>query len=69
LKLQGENIFLSQALGGWDIGLTPRSDGCLSVYFCQLALGHIDLSTSTFIPATHSCSPPDAQTEDDTPKE
>jgi putative transposase len=69
LKLQGETIFLSQALGGWDIGLTPRSDGSLSVYFCRLALGHIELSTSAFIPTTHSCSPSDARGEHDTPKE
>jgi putative transposase len=51
IKYEGETIFVSQALGGWDVGLSTRADGNLDVYFARLLLGHIELETATFIPA------------------
>ena len=40
IKHEGEMIFVSQALGGWEVGLCTRADGDLEVYFARLLLGH-----------------------------
>jgi transposase InsO family protein len=44
-----EPIFISTALGGWNVGLSPRPDGLLDVYFAQLLLGQLEPSTLSFI--------------------
>jgi putative transposase len=54
LLYEGQRIFISQALSGWDVGLRPRADGALEVYFCQLLLGMLEPETAAFIPATRS---------------
>jgi putative transposase len=46
-----ERIFLSTAIGGWSVGLSPRQDGLVEVWFSKLLLGHIDPQTSSFHPA------------------
>jgi hypothetical protein len=45
-------IFISQALGGWDVGLRYRSEEQMEVYFAQLLLGVLELPTTAFIPIT-----------------
>jgi hypothetical protein len=49
---QGERIFLTHALARWDVGLRPRSDGSLDVFFARLLLGQIEPQTAAFIPVT-----------------
>ena len=49
---EGERIFLSSALTGWEVGLSPRSDGNTEVYFSRLLLGIIEREGVCFIPAT-----------------
>lgn len=49
---QGETIFLTQALARWDVGLRPRPDGNLDVFFARLLLGQIEPQTAAFIPVT-----------------
>jgi transposase InsO family protein len=48
IKWRGQSIFLSSAIGGWDVGLDPRRDGQLDVYFARLLLGQMDPSTFSF---------------------
>jgi len=50
LKYEGEMIFVSHALNGWQIGLKARKDGTLDVYFSRLLLGHLEPQTSSFVP-------------------
>jgi transposase InsO family protein len=47
--LRGQ-IAISTALCGWQIGLAPRQDGLVEVWFAKLLLGHIDPKTSGFTP-------------------
>jgi putative transposase len=55
-------IRISTALSGWDVGLAPRQDGVVEVWFTRLLLGHIDPQTSSFSPikATRNPEPPGA---------
>jgi transposase InsO family protein len=46
---QQHPVFISYALGGWNVGLQPRSDGLMDVYFAQLLLGQLEPSTLSFI--------------------
>ena len=39
IRHEGEAVFVSQALAGWDVGLATREDGNLDVYFARLLLG------------------------------
>ena len=50
LKYEGEMIFVSHALNGWQIGLKARKDGTLDVYFSRLLLGHLEPQTASFVP-------------------
>lgn len=47
-----EGVFVSQALAGWEVGLSPRSDSSLDVYFSRLLLGRLEPETAAFIPVT-----------------
>jgi len=60
ISFEGEAIFLSGALGGWDVGLKPTQEGTLEVYFARLLLGHIEPASAAFIPAV-GVKPPEAQ--------
>jgi transposase InsO family protein len=51
IRLDGQAIFLSSALGGWSVGLKPVAPDWMEVWFGQLLLGQIDLSASSFIRA------------------
>lgn len=48
ISYEGEMIGLSTALGGWSVGLSPRADGLVEVWFAHLLLGHVDPETSSF---------------------
>lgn len=52
IRFEGERIFLSQALAGWDVGLQIRPDSNLDVYFGRLQLGRLETETAAFVPAT-----------------
>ena len=45
---QAECVFLSMALGGWSVGLSPRTDGLFDVWFSKLLLGQLDPQTASF---------------------
>jgi putative transposase len=51
LVWQGQTLFISSALQGWDVGLQPCGPDRWEVYFAQLRLGEIEISTASFIPA------------------
>ena len=51
IKLDGQSLFLSSALAGWNIGLKPLAQDKMQVWFGRLLLGEIDLTTSNFIRA------------------
>ena len=55
---EGETIFVSHALAGWDLGLSTRSDGNIDVYFARLLLGVLEPQTAAFIPAVPAKSGP-----------
>ena len=42
--------FLSTALAGWDVGLSPVASGCWEVRFGRLVLGHLEEATEAFLP-------------------
>ena len=48
IHLEGERIGLSVALGGWSVGLSPRPEGLIEVWFAELLVGHLDPETSSF---------------------
>lgn len=47
---ESQQIFLSTALHGWNVGLKPLGDGSLEVYFAKLLLGHLHPETASFTP-------------------
>lgn len=66
VKYQGERYALSTALAGWSVGLSPRADGPVEVWFAKLMVGHIHTETVNFTPVVpapktareHSAGPP-----------
>ena len=51
IRYGGEEIFITTALNGWSVGLRPRSDGLIEIWFSKLLLGHLDPGTFAFEPA------------------
>jgi putative transposase len=51
IRYHGERLFLSTALGGWDVGLAPQPDGPIEVWFADLLVGHLDPNTASFTAA------------------
>ena len=51
VRYQSEMIFLTTALAGWSVGLKPRIDGVIEIWFSKLLLGHLDPRTFGFEPA------------------
>jgi len=64
IRLHCEELLISTALCGWDVGLQPREDGRYSVYFGRLCLGVADLRTASF-----ECSRGQQPAESPAPKE
>ena len=50
ISYHGDFIGISTALGNWNVGLSPREDGHVEVWFGKLLLGHIDPKTAAFRP-------------------
>lgn len=50
ISWEAKKIFLTAALGGWDVGLRPGENGLIEVYFARLLLGQIEPSTAAFLP-------------------
>lgn len=46
----GQRFWLSSALTGWHVGLRPRRDGNLDLYFASLLLGQLEPSSAAFLP-------------------
>jgi transposase InsO family protein len=65
IRFEGEPIFLSQALSGWDVGLQVGQDSNLDVYFGRLLLGRLEPETAAFVPITEIA---DAQIETPNPE-
>jgi hypothetical protein len=49
IRYGNESIVISTALGGWSVGLNPRSDGPVEVWFSKLLLGTIEVESSSFV--------------------
>jgi hypothetical protein len=47
---EGQMIFLTSALAGWQIGLAPRKEGDFEVHFSRLMVGRYEPQTAAFIP-------------------
>jgi len=54
IRYGGARIPISGTLGGWNVGLAPRNDGQIEVYFSNLLLGLIDPHTCAFVPSITS---------------
>jgi putative transposase len=52
IAYEGHRIFLSNALAGWEVGLRPKADGDLDVFFARLLLGRIEPQSAAFIAIT-----------------
>jgi hypothetical protein len=52
VKWRRLDVGISTALRGYHVGLEPTADDRLSVWFCRLWLGEIDLSAAKFKAAT-----------------
>ncbi len=50
ISWEGEQYFISTALRGWDVGLTPGDEGRFDVKFAGLILGQIEPSSAAFLP-------------------
>jgi hypothetical protein len=62
IRFEGERIGLHVALGGWSVGLNPRPEGLIEVWFAELLIGHLDPETSSFS-ADRPCRAEAGQTE------
>lgn len=52
ISYEGQRIFLSQALAGWEVGLRSCGEGVMEVYFSRLLLGTLEVATASFTPVT-----------------
>jgi transposase InsO family protein len=48
IDYKGGRYPISRAVGGWSVGVSPREDGLVEVWFSKLLLGHIDPATESF---------------------
>jgi len=48
IAYKGDYISISTALANWNVGLNPRNDGLVEVWFAKLLVGHIDPKTAAF---------------------
>ena len=55
VKIHSQLVHVSTALRGQQIGLEPTASDRLSVWYCKLCLGHVDLSTHKFHAVTQPC--------------
>lgn len=50
IQVHGQILFISECFCGWEVGLKPDGHDSLEVWFAQLQLGRIDLTTARFLP-------------------
>ncbi len=50
IKYRGAVYAISKALCGWSVGVSPREDDVVEVFFSKLLLGHIQPATESFAP-------------------
>jgi transposase InsO family protein len=62
IQWEGQPVFLSGALSGWDVGLRARGAGLYEVYFARLCLGVLEGATASFRPTGS-----ETETEETTP--
>ena len=48
IQYQGDRYRVTAALGGWSVGVSPRADGLVEVWFSKILLGHMDPTTASF---------------------
>jgi len=60
MKLEGNSIFVSQALAGVTVGVTDLNESHYAVYFDYIELGLIDRDTYAFKPFSQKQIPPKA---------
>jgi putative transposase len=51
IRIEGRQILISKALGGWSVGLKPYNEKELGVWFGPLLIGDLDLETESFAAA------------------
>jgi hypothetical protein len=47
IKIAAREVYISEALKGWHVGLERRSMDTVTVWFCDLILGEVDLGSRT----------------------
>lgn len=54
---RGHSIRISTALANWNVGLNPRQDGWVEVWFAKLLIGHLDPISASFKAITPAKKP------------
>ena len=54
VNMTNEDVFISQAIAGLEVGLEPLNEKRYTVWFCRLPLGELDLTTVSFAKAPGS---------------
>jgi transposase InsO family protein len=57
IHYEGQRYAISAALGGWNVGLKPKSTAQVEVYFGRLLLGHLELRSAHFQALTTTTAP------------
>ena len=55
IRYESGRYFISNAIGGWSVGIKPQSNGLVEVWFSRLLLGHIDPKTASFLAVRPDC--------------
>jgi transposase InsO family protein len=50
IRFEDQSYFISTALAGWHVGLKRLADDTCEVYFAKLLVGHLELTTASFLP-------------------
>ena len=59
VRYEGERYPISSTLGGWSVGLSPRADSLVEVWFAKLLVGHIHRGTVAFTPVVPAAKKPE----------
>lgn len=59
VSYEGERYPISTTLAGWSVGLSPRADGVVEVWFAKLLVGHIHPETVAFKPVVPAREKPE----------
>ena len=61
IGIDGNEVFITTALKGWNVGLKPGSGRLWEVYFARLLIGTIEPNTAAFIPSNAGSQSPERQ--------